>query len=737
MKSSFNRLEMLKRSKLNQKGQISFFVALAFQVLFVFFAMVVNVGMLVHHKINLQNSVDLAAYYGAMKQSQMMNAIAHVNYQIRQAYKLLMFRYHVVGTAGLDSGVGPNLHPYRQPIGPNPGEVLLATDEPVQFPSNFCLGYPPFNNVGMNESYCRKPATAIPLPASPDLLNNVTGALSVFFGSTAALLQSAAQRFNEDSKSGCRVVSELNWYMLASYIAAYKMDVANRKRLAIFLANKVSAEDPFDLEGKPIKEGVFQTLSRNLTRPNRESLGPYDPNSNLGGNATAEFAFINGLSEGGCGGTGNIEEAPNWLVDIAVYNKLFFTDGRCNETDFINLERKQINIGGGEVSVPDPSRGYQVLNPDIIRNLKVFTDETSGNTTTDKLFRSSIGFEKNPWCVAYIGVKAKTTPIIPFAPLGAVTLEAKSFAKPFGGKIGPWFSKTWSPGANTSDVTDDATRYTDPNSPFRVIDGRYNFLTNTEDNRFKEPSYGRYLGDQKGIRTNLSIANLAKPVFEQGAINVNYWTHFLENEIGEPGKEGDPLAWDKVANTAPNFRDLEISAVSPDHFDISHYSIEPDFYNNYLLKIRQSYGSEFPKEIRGDLGSRADRASPLRSFSVIDQIKKLKGEGGRQVLDINNLTYLVTDPGSLLTGWITPDPDQTDTLDAARFGRCLTPVVPRAGNVLDAPDPATNHSPGMCVAGGRTGYSVKLVSEKYFTRSLELGGEGMTGAIKNPPPNNF
>ncbi|HEX4922761.1 MAG TPA: pilus assembly protein TadG-related protein, partial [Bdellovibrionales bacterium] len=45
----------------NRRGQMALFVALLFQILFVFFAMVVNVGLLVHDKINLQNSVDLGA----------------------------------------------------------------------------------------------------------------------------------------------------------------------------------------------------------------------------------------------------------------------------------------------------------------------------------------------------------------------------------------------------------------------------------------------------------------------------------------------------------------------------------------------------------------------------------------------------------------------------------------------------------------------------------------------------
>src|ERR1700679_2559585 len=86
-----------------QRGQASILIAIIFQVLFIFFAMVVNVGLLVHDKINLQNSTDIAAYYGAMKQAEVLNAMAQTNYQIRQAYKLLNWRLWVLADAGRNS----------------------------------------------------------------------------------------------------------------------------------------------------------------------------------------------------------------------------------------------------------------------------------------------------------------------------------------------------------------------------------------------------------------------------------------------------------------------------------------------------------------------------------------------------------------------------------------------------------------------------------------------------------
>ena len=75
------------------------------------FGMTINVAMVVHDKINLQNSVDFASLYVAQRQAEMLNAIAHQNYQIRQAYKLMAYRYYVIGTAAIEGtgGSGPQV----------------------------------------------------------------------------------------------------------------------------------------------------------------------------------------------------------------------------------------------------------------------------------------------------------------------------------------------------------------------------------------------------------------------------------------------------------------------------------------------------------------------------------------------------------------------------------------------------------------------------------------------------
>ena len=88
----------------NIRGQIAIFVVLIFQVLFILFAMTINIALVVHDKINFQNSLDLAAYYGAKQQAEVLNAMAHINYQMRQNWKLLAWRYRILGTLVQDPG---------------------------------------------------------------------------------------------------------------------------------------------------------------------------------------------------------------------------------------------------------------------------------------------------------------------------------------------------------------------------------------------------------------------------------------------------------------------------------------------------------------------------------------------------------------------------------------------------------------------------------------------------------
>ncbi len=710
--------------KLNDKGQVALFVALIFQVLFVFFAMIVNVGLLVHHKINLQNSVDLAAYYGAMKQAETLNAIAHINYQIRQSWKLMSFRYGQLGTAGAIIQ-----HPYdpRNPQRARENDVGWA-----QTPA-MCLPYTPISlvNTVNNESYCQNTnGLNIPLPGVPSL------GPANFFVNFQTAIRGAANALKVAAQGGCDNAMAVNWLTMARFIQSYKLDVRNRKKLLLALANEMSKQNPNDIEGRAIREGVYKTLFKNLTYQNQESISTkYSAIGEGSANNETEFKFINSFAEGDCGPKGSDNAPPGWLSEVFTYPFYMVVDGDCNQGTSIQLQPVFLS-GSGPTTIPE-----KVLKafPDA-QTIYDYIQEFGTSDPNQLLYRSSLGFEKNPWCVGYVGVSASTTPKIPFTPLGAVTMKATAFAKPFGGKIGPWFNSRWPDGVNKSD---EGSPLTDKVSPIRV-DATQTITTFDADQMKREyrgyPNHSRYMGDEAGIRSELTMSQYGKAIHSSGGININWYENMVDemkSEYDQKGENGDPLAWDKQGNRTVTLRTMEISAIVPDQFDVANYSIDPDFYNNYLTKIEKGYGNKYSFLFRGDLGSRMNGSNEEKRFSIRNQLETLKSSSPAVVDWQSKLTYYISEFAQVLTSWQQKTPDEY-ILDDSRFGKC------DPDNQVRQDEDERFYTSGSCKTGGRTGYSVKLVDGKFLANEVngqsqdyELGGKGVFGRIKNPPPSGF
>ncbi len=705
----------------NQRGQVALFVALIFQVLFVFFAMVINIGLLVHHKINLQNSTDLAAYYGAMKQAEMMNAVGHINYQIRQAYKLMMFRYHQIGAAGEE-----NKHPFKFV---EPKSFRKTDDAIIDFEPSFCIAYQPVNMVNKNESYCRNLASkevVINLPGDPNL--KVVGAF--FFLNLAYAMSSLSKTIISQAQSGCKRIAQLNWVQLARFINIYKMDLRNRKQTLLRVANAVSTEQPLDLDGKSIHLGTFKTFIKNLTYQNKESLRKSYKDDGTGTNtAQTSFNFINGLSQNGCGSKGDSLETPGWLSDVNIFPLFRFLDAQCGGDSAVKFMSHYINLDPDD---PEVLKGN--ITPEYaqeIKTLKELVGEDPGYGVQERLSKSSLGYEKNPWCMAYVGVSATTTPMIPFSPFGSVKIEAKSFAKPFGGRIGPWYASSWPAGAAKSQGEP-----TDSLAAMRVDLG--NVSINRNDPYMKEwvhNSHSRYAGDQFGARSALTMGQYGRALHTLTSIDLSWWAHPFDakDKLGFKGTSNDPLAWDTKLDKAPEMREIEIAAIAPDQFDNTYYSIDPDFHNNYLQRLKAGYESGVDFPFRGDLGAREGAPEvKYQKYSIRDQVATaINNKAGIEIRE--KLTYTLADPFAVLSAWQSKSPDE-HVMDSSRFAKCES----TSGSIVSADAPPEKMTSGSCVVGGRTGYSVKLV-DSGFLRSgdLELGGEGVRGGLRNPPPDDF
>jgi hypothetical protein len=748
---------MMFRLIKNKKGQVAIFIALLFQVLFLFFAMVVNVGLLVHHKINLQNSVDLAAYYGAMKQAEVLNAIGHINYQIRQSWKLLTWRQRVLGSAGAGDPNAP--YPKFLANSNNLADVLaggpnLQPQTPYRLP-RFCITYAPHelqNGANANENSCREMHTAnvVALP------NRNVLQIPGFFG-FGNLVSSAIGNAIQAIANRCVYVGTANYVYGGRFIASHNFDVDDRQYLINYLATGLSVDQDnfYEIDGGSARDGIEKTISKNLTDANRANLS---------------VRILNGLSQGSCRATGARigsdalnNNAPSWLVPVEVYPVWRYFD--CNQDSNGNpfLGQQARHLSAGNANQPqmfnDPALPVDLRN--AYNELQPFLSARPVLT----------GFEKDPWCMAYVGVKAETRPKIPFMPLSDVTLTAEAYAKPFGGRIGPWYVNRWTPnqqGQNRITDTDN-----DPAIPGKteltgnlVSAGSVRVLDVQNIQNVDDPAWAanisRFPGDTLGWASERVLAFFHR-VLRTNSVGAGTpynrlydgqtlpWTIGADNTVSlrhyqtigtAPGIAAlDQLTWDETAGAAPKQRLAEIAAIAPDLFDMAYYSIDPDFYNNYFTKIEQHRnrrgGFEATKRLLGDLGSRFGASNEMQRFNVFDQIRIQRMVGNPDALNSEvAMPYLTKNPAHLLNSW-SADSIIDFSNNTTKFGNCNVPATVSAGN-QPYETPLAPATPGNCIYGGRVGYSVKLVGRGHLLDpALELGGQGVSGPIRNPPPANW
>lgn len=745
---------MKSRFLRNNKGQVAIFIALLFQVLFLFFAMIINVGLLVHHKINLQNSVDLAAYYGAMKQAEVLNAIGHVNYQIRQSWKLLTWRHRVLGSAGGDSEINT---PYQK-IRSNPStlaDVEAGLNTPIsstyQLP-RFCIAYDPHelqNGQQSTENSCRSmhQATRVTLP-NPNALS-----IPGFFGFGSVVATAITNSINNINRR-CDYVGTLNYIYGGKFIIAHNKDVEQRAHLINYLATGLSTEENnfYEIDGGSARQGIERTLSKNLTDANRDSLN---------------FRVLNGLALGSCRKTNNRlgsqelqNDAPPWLVPVEVYPVWRYYD--CSG-DGASINQSARHLSGDPRNTPASFNSAPTTLQTIYNEMNPFLGPRPVLT----------GYEKDPWCMAYVGVKAETSPKIPFMPLSNVTLTAEAYSKPFGGRIGPWYTNRWEQSQfGENRITSTFNLPAIPGKTERR--GGVRVLNVEGIAGIDDPSWAaniaRFPGDNIGWMSERVLAFFHRMIRSNSAgdSNSSYMRAFDGRTLPFPvgndyrpslrhyddigaaesfTRDGvrDQLTWDKTTSTAPKLRLAEIAAIAPDLFDMTYYSIDPDFYNNYFTKIqrhiqaRPGFNSE--NSLLSDLGSRFRSTPEAERFNVFDQIKIQRMAGSPEALNSDiAMPYVAKNPAHLLNSW-SVDSIMDFSQNSRYFGACETPTsVPARSPYTETnyDRPLMPATPGNCIQGGRVGYSVKLVARDHLLDgTLELGGRGVSGAIRNQPPEDW
>ena len=682
------------RKKLHPTGQLSIFAILIFQVLFVLFAMALNIALVVHDKINLQNSVDLAAYYGAMKQAEMMNTVAHVNYQIRQSWKLLTWRYRVLGSMaqtvfnpGSRSNTEHILYPYPYPTAGRPG------------PSFFCLGHPWWGGLEgsatpVTDMICKDMFSTTRRITVPPVVGTLGGLSVVLTG-----IRDMGNAINVQLNNQCNFYAYNSWLLGIMSFIHFRRDQAARKYMIHQLAKIMAGDGPTghphgtDLNGNSIAVGVKKTFEKNLSFINKKA---FERDIERDINPLKQF---NSLQRA---------QPTSWLMDQEFLTSGFYAHfhgtgaGDCNRAiEYVNYPptfiagqaatQNLINeIGNhGSWPCPDPNK----CNP-------------------------SAGLMKKRSFIIFYSVKVeldyKNQIFLPFSQ--DIKLKAKAFAKPFGGRIGPKTPRDFATSRSSADkllplLPRDPTNPPPPMDPYQF------------DIKFG-PNYSRYPGDLYGLRSKYVSYYWMNHVrgSARGHKNVKHYYPYNYPH------SNDPLARGEIApGTGVIARKWELAAVAPDLFDITYFTILPYYTYTHFPKVQNLLGTG-AFYIRGDLGTYKDGTGQFQGKSILYQVGYDSSPSKNVWEDLRSTPPSLEIPffykvkpqqlNLLLTGWNPPkkkyqsgDNDYEAAYRKTNFAQCFK----WGHQVLDIRSPTTKGKiANGCIYGGRTGYSVKMISEDFL-----------------------
>ncbi len=399
------------RFRKNQDGQISIMLALMMSTFIIFFAFVINIGMLVNAKINIQNAADLAAYSGAAVQARQLTGIAHLNYEMRRQYKKFIFRYYVIGNMAQKS--------MSQQSGPR----KWAPDGIKDYGAPaVCIIFNPTDNICQLASLKQ---IDIPPKSAMDSINDT--------------LISSLKAIESLRQDNCLAAGKLNRQVLLFWLWNTDPDLG-------FISSQVQNDPELGktlslLKG--LNYGLGLVPKEVLVRERIRTLTEYV-------NAPAESQVTYDKLR-------NMMQDPDMIKHertINAFQSAYETLGNhtFDDTDSIILDEL---IPGSEGSSGQAT--LLKLKDHTISFTTYYVDYSNKGTITSipggpakpprdcegdlvpmpVQFPMPIGVSKDPSVITYYAIRLKAKAKLMFSPWGDLTLKAYAAARPFGSRIGP------------------------------------------------------------------------------------------------------------------------------------------------------------------------------------------------------------------------------------------------------------------------------------------------------------
>lgn len=428
-----------KRSYLlkNEKGQVTIFFAVAIVVIITLISFVVNVGLFVKAKINLQNATDAAAWSGAATQARQLTDIAYMNWEMRNVYKQWMFKYYVLGNLSAKGVRTPGAAGNENDV-TGSREIMDFTIGPRDSKDKFnipsvCI-HPRTNLSGNNlqGDIC----SVYTIPGLPRLTFGFTS-----IDQTTSALTDALSR---EKANDCAARSKANFNIALAWIYGTGSQEHDQKIL------ETAPHVATNHTGAWVKATELAHRIRNM-----EFIVNTPPQSNVG---YSEVENLQGQNHVGFERTikafySAYRNLGNDSTDSSFKNSFKLTELAPE----VKIDNNQASLSN--LFIPSSSTGNEKYYLDLkimpINFVNFFTAliPLATQTTATEIAREAgcevskiaipvpgypLGFTKNPEVMTYYAIKTEAQFSGLFNPIGqSIRLTAYAAAKPFGGRIGP------------------------------------------------------------------------------------------------------------------------------------------------------------------------------------------------------------------------------------------------------------------------------------------------------------
>lgn len=432
---------------LDQKGQVSIFLAVITTIVITLVAFVINVGLFVKAKINLQNAVDAGAWSGAAAQARRLSGIAYLNWEMRNTYKEWMFKYYVLGqyaNTKTGDGSGPNMDFRLKKFDP-----ADASFDQYNIPS-ICIHFGSSHNIC--NVYTVPGLPRFEVAGLPNVSEDFKAAIDSFVGqkSKNCMIRSlynfaAAQNYAFSTGGQDAVefqdVPSIAGYRTGAWIQAIELALRVRS-LESILNRPPIEEDMCAAPGACPKDlaslgGEYGNVPAYNERP-RMALHAIIKNLG-GGNFKGSTQFLNSLRVNEIAPTKFVPGATSLDQLFIPTNPTGGTPGDAREKFYVNLRPMLFNF----VTFFNTF----VARDQSLSDLGIAGGENINSEGACRISRTALpvpgyvmGFYKDPRIMTYYALKARATYkglLNPFTPAEGIELQAYAAAKPYGGRIGP------------------------------------------------------------------------------------------------------------------------------------------------------------------------------------------------------------------------------------------------------------------------------------------------------------